>query len=201
MSASEVSICNRALQLLGSDTIISLTDDNNRARAMNLAYQPVRDAEQERHRWRFCIKRDSLAALATAPSFGYAYQYQRPNDYLRLIEGGDLTSAADLSDYRTGSSALYSIEGDRILTDLGAPLNIRYLARIEDTSLFSPSFCEALSARLADDCCERITQSDSKRQLSTAAYKRAIQEAVRANALEVATESQADSEWVVGRVQ
>ena len=199
--ASEVSICNRALQLLGADTIIALTDDTSRARTMATAYQAVRDAELERRKWRFAIKRVQLAALSTAPVFGYAYQYQVPNDYLRLIPGGDLVSVADLSDYRTGSSALYVVEGDKILTDLGAPLSIRYLARIEDSATFSPSFSEALSARLADDCCERITQSDSKRQLAMAAYSRAVKEAVRANAIEAAPESQADGEWIMARTQ
>ena len=199
--ASEVSIVNRALQLLGADTISALTDDTNRARTMSLAYQPVRDAELERRKWRFAIKRTTLPALTDAPAFGFAYQYQLPTDYLRLIPGGDLISGADLSDYRTGSSALYVVEGNAILTDLPAPLSIRYIARIEDVALFSPSFCESLSARLADDCCERITQSDSKRQLAMQAYTRAIREAVRANALEVASESQADAEWIMARTQ
>lgn len=198
---SEVSIANRALTLLGADTIIALTDDNNRGRTMAANFEAIRDAELDRHRWRFSIKRANLPALASAPLFQYGKQYQVPVDFLKLIEGGDLVSGSDLTDYRTGSSALWSREGDKILTNLAAPLHIRYIARITDTSLYSPSFAESFAARLADECCERITQSDSKRQICMAAYKRAIKEAIRANALEVPPESQADSEWVTARMQ
>lgn len=200
--ASEVSICNRALQILGSDSIIALTDDNNRAREMTRAYEPLRDAELERHWWRFATKRKALPALSSAPAFGYAYQYQVPNDLLALRTGGDLTPGADLSDLRAGSdSELYALEGRVILTDLGAPLNIVYSAKVTDPNVFSPSFCEVLSARLADECCERITGSDSKRLTCMKAYERALSEARRANALQRAASSPADAEWVVARSQ
>lgn len=196
---SEVSIANRVCTLLGADTIIALTDDNNRARTINANYPAIRDAELARRRWRCAIKRASLAALAAAPDSDYARQFQVPNDFLRLIEGGDLVSGPDFSDYRSGSSALYSREGDRILTNLGAPLHIRYLARLTDASLFDAAFAEYLAARVADECCEKITQSDSKRQICMQATKRALLEAVRGNALEVPAESLADSEWLAVR--
>jgi hypothetical protein len=107
---------------------------------------------------------------------------------------------ADMSDFRSGGSATYSVEGDKILTDLGAPLAIRYIARITDPALFNASFAEAFAARLAHTCCERITQSDSKQQLAWGYYKQAIKEAVLANAVEGAPESQADDTWVLARL-
>jgi len=198
---SEVSIANRALTLLGADLIIALTDDNNRGRTMNANYAAIRDAELDRHRWRFSIARAVLPADAAKPAFGFGNQYQVPSDFLKLIEGGDLTTGADLTDYRTGSSALWSREGTKILTNLGSPLHIRYIARVIDPSLYSASFSEAFAARLADECCERITQSDSKRQICMLAYKRAIREAVQSNALEVPAESPADGEWITARAQ
>lgn len=195
---SEVSIANRVCTLLGADTIIALTDDNNRARTINANYASIRDAELARRRWRFAIRRASLAALADKPDSDYARQFQVPNDFLKLIEGGDLTSGPDFGDYHR-SVALWSREGDRILTNLGAPLHIRYIARITDSSLFDAAFAESLAARIADECCERLTQSDSKRQICMAAYKRAVLEAVKANALEVAPESMAEGEWLAVR--
>lgn len=202
MAASDVEICNAALTKLGADTITSLTDNNNRARVMNLRYASVRDAELRRRRWKFSIKRASLPALSTAPLSDYSYQYQLPIDYIRLIEGGDIQSIADLTDYRTANGqALYSIEGSVILTDLTAPLNIRYLARIVDVSLWDAAFAEACASRLAYENCERLTQSDSKRQLAQADYRMAITEAMRAGAIETASQSQADDTWMVGRLQ
>lgn len=200
MPASIISICNRALQILGADSIINLQEDNNRTRALNIAYEPVRDAELQRRRWRFSIKRVSLPALSATPDSDYARQFQLPNDYLRLIPGGDLRTLTDMSDYRSMGSALYSVEGMQLLTNLGAPLAIRYIARITDAAIYNASFAEALSARIAHACCERITQSDSKQQLAWGLYKQAIKEATLANAIEGAPESVADDTWVVARL-
>lgn len=201
MAVSAVSICNRALQLLGSTSITSLTDDNDRARAMNLAYEPVRRRELQIRRWRFSITRTRLAALADTPDSGYDYQYQVPNDFLRLIEGGDLLTLADLTDYRGAEEALYSIEGQAILTDLAAPLAIRYLADVTDTASFHPAFVETLSAALAVATCERITGSTAKVQDLRTAYREAVRDATRANAIERASISVADDTWMVGRAQ
>jgi len=202
MAASDVEICNAALTKLGADTITALNDNNNRARVMNLRYATVRDAELRRRRWKFSIKRASLPALSATPLSDYAYQYQLPVDFLRLIEGGDIQSIADLSDFRTvNGQALYSIEGTTILTDLSAPLSIRYIARIVDVASWDAAFCEVVSSRLAYENCERLTQSDSKRQLAMADYKMAVSEGTRANAIETASQSQADDTWVLGRLQ
>lgn len=197
---SDVSICNRALQKLGAASITSLDDNNVRGRAMNLAFEPVRDAELRRHRWRFAIKRTSIARLVAAPDSGFSYQYQVPNDFLRLIEGGDIASTADLSDYRGVSGAAYSVENGRILTNYSSPLAIRYIARITDASLFDSAFCEALSARLAVETCETITESTQKKADLFRDYQVAIREAVRANSLEVASEAIADDTWVLARI-
>lgn len=198
---TEVSIANRALQILGADPIISLTENNKRARVLRVAFDPVRDAELQRRNWRFSIKRTTLAALADTPDSGFAYQYQVPTDYLRLLTGGDLIPLANLSDYVSTPSALYAVEGDRILTDVGAPLSIRYVARISDTSKFSASFAESLAARLAWECCDAITQSDSKQQLAERRYMIAMREARRANAFEGPTEAIADDTWMLARAQ
>lgn len=200
MTVSAVSICNRALHKLGTGTITDLTDNSEKARVMNVAYEPVRDAELRRHRWRFAIKRTSLAALADTPDSDYEYQYQVPGDFLRLIEGGDIVSLADLSDYRSLSSAAYSLEGRTILTDLGAPLAIRYIARIEDTTLYDSCFVESLAARLAFETVERITESSQKKSDLMVDYRESIKEAIRANALERAAEGIADDTWVLARI-
>lgn len=198
--ATNVSICNRALQILGADSIIDLTEDNARARAMTIAFESVRDAEIERNKWKFAIKRVELAALSAAPDFDYDRQFQLPPDYLRHLPGGSLVYQDDLSDYRGSVADLFVVEGDKLLTNLDAPLNLRYIARITDASLFSPSFAEALAARLAFECCERITGSDGKEQLAMRRYKAALREAVRANALESPPRAIGDSSWVTARL-
>lgn len=196
---SEVAICNAGLTKMGAATITALTDNNDRARVMNQRYAATRDTELRKRRWKFSITRASLPALASTPDSDYAYEYQLPVDFLRLIEGGDIADTADLTDYRNGKSDLYSIEGGKILTNLPPPLHIRYIRRVTDTALFDSAFTEYLSCVLAFDNCERITQSDTKKESLRQDMKQAGRDAVRAGALEAPPRQQADSEWVAAR--
>lgn len=59
--ASDVEICNRALQLLGAGRITSLAEDSPAAKEMARAYDPVRLRELRAHPWNFSIKREQLA--------------------------------------------------------------------------------------------------------------------------------------------
>src|SRR5688500_20015958 len=120
---SEVSIANRALQILGEEPLNSLSDNTVAGRTMNLAYQPVRNAEIERHRWRFAIKRASLAALSSEPAHGFDYQYQPPTDFLALIPGGDLRPPVDMSDYRSSDGQLFSDRKEHT-SELQSPCNL-----------------------------------------------------------------------------
>lgn len=198
--ASDVSICSRALHKLGAGTIVTLDDNNERARVMKQAYEPVRLAELRRHRWKFSIMRTSLPALSDAPDSDYLYAYELPAGFVRLLEGGDLTSLADLNDYRGGARALYSLEGRKVLTDYTAPLAIRYVADITDTALMDVAFIETLSCRLAYECVERITESNAKKDDLRRDYRQSVLEAIRANALEGASQATADDSWIMARL-
>lgn len=202
MAASDTQIANIGLQMLGARSILNLTDDQLEAREMNLAFATMRDAELNRHRWRFSFSRVSLPALATTPDSDYLYEYQLPGDFIRLLEGGDIRSLPDLSDYRGGNgSALYSIEGRKILTNLPAPLGIRHIARITDTTQFTPAFDVALAACCAYQTCEKITQSTQKQAVCRALYKEALRDALLAQALELTPEQPADDTWMIARRQ
>lgn len=198
--ASEVDIANRALGKLGAATIIDLNEDDPKAVAINVAFATVRQAELRRRRWRFSLERHSLPALADAPAFGFARQFQLPAGCLRVIQIGEFDLGPNLSDYRAAPTELWSIEGRKILTNLGAPLKVRTIQDVPDTTQWDAAFVEAFAARLAYECCERITQSDSKKQLAWSDYREAIREAVRANALEVATSEATDDTWVMARL-
>lgn len=200
--ASDINIANRALQKLGAASITSFNDNSNNARAMNLAYPIVRDAELRRHRWKFSIARANLAALSTPPVNGVFYlQYQLPAQCLRVLDVGDYWPGADVSDYRNRTVAEYSIEGGLILTNIASPLSLRYVQQITNPGQFDSAFTETFAARLAWETCEQITQSADKRKLAITEYKTALLEAVSANALESPPEFKADDTWVMARIQ
>ena len=197
--ASETEIGNAALLKLGAARIASLTDDNDRARTLNARYNPVREAELRRHRWKFSLARTTLPALSSTPDFGYDLEYQVPTGFLALIQIGDYDVSTDLTDNRSAPIEPFALEGRKILTDLGAPLSIRYVTDVTDVATMDVAFREAFASRLAYECCERITGKTTKRQLAMADYTLAVKEAIRANAIESPPKQISDDTWVAAR--
>lgn len=198
--ASDVEIANAALIKLGAGRITSLNDDVNNARVLNARYEAVRDAELRRRKWRFSLRRTSVAALSTAPSFGFLYQYQVPDGFLRLVQIGEYDLSTDLTDNRRAPEGLYSLEGNAILTNLTAPLKIRYIKQITDESAMDVAFREAFASRLAYESANEITDDLSKKDDALRDYKMALSEATKANAIEGAVEYPSDDSWVTARL-
>jgi hypothetical protein len=191
--SSPVEIANRALQKLGAKRISAFTDGTNNARAVQTCYDALRLAELRKHRWSFAIRRHSLAAAAVAPSFGYQNSFLLPTGYVKLIDpdpnwnyvgtrGGTIVgnNTQSLDEF-----SQYAIEGGYILSDATAPLNIRCIMNIEDCNLMDPLFREALAAKMAEEMCEEITQSNAKKESARTDYKEAIADAKKANGIEL----------------
>lgn len=198
--ASQVEIANRALTKIGEARILSLGDDVEAARSIDSLWDIVRDAELRIRKWKFSVSRTTLAALASTPSWGFSYEYQLPADCLRILQVNDIYPGVDLSDYRGSDSAEWRVEGRKILTNISAPLKIRYVSRVEDTGQWDAAFTEAFACRLAAEVVERLTQSNAKKDTAWSEYKQAISMAVRADAIESAPEPLPDSEWIIGRL-
>lgn len=192
--ASQVGIANRALTKLGSARITSLDEDSKAAAAINSCYDYVLDACLRAHRWDFAKTRASLPALSPAPLFGFQHQYRLPSDFLALIEIGQFQVYP-----RGDTRGLFSVEGGNILTDLGAPLAIRYTRRVTDPNAYDALFVEAFACRLALEVCESLTQSQTKMQTVSAMLSSAIGEAVRANAIERPSQPVGDDSWIESR--
>lgn len=187
--ASKVSIANRALTKLGAERVLLLEDDTQQARVMKSMFDDVRDAEIRRHRWKFAIKRAELLALVDGPGWGYRYQYPLPSDYLGLIQVGEHY-------VRLGRKAPWSVESGNILTNLQAPLRIRYQCRVDNPGLYDPLFVEVLACKLALEACESLTQSGSKKQSAMEEYKFAVSEAVRQDAIENPPDELPQGSWL-----
>lgn len=188
-AASEVSIANRALQLLGAKRISSLSQDHPNARSMNAAYERVRDRELRKYDWGFAIKRASIAADGDETLWGDWYRYSLPNDYIRLIR-----------DDESGLSVDWKIEGLFILSKDAAPLEIRYVAQITDPNYFDALFIEALAAALAVACCKEIADSTSDKESLKEDYKDAIAEAKKWGAIEKGSQEFPEDDWITARL-
>jgi hypothetical protein len=185
--ASKVEIANRALQILGAKRIVSITEDSRNARAISAAFEPVKRAELRKHPWSFGIKRVALAADATAPAFTRSYSYPLPSDFIRILSPDPEVNYADLD---------WIIEGRSVITNDTAPLNVRYIYDVTDPNVFDTLFREALAAKLAEQLCEEITQSNTKVATAQAFYKDVVAEAKRTNAIEKVSEMPPEDPWV-----
>jgi len=192
--ASQVGIANRALTKLGSARITSLDENSKAASTINSMYDYVLYACLRAHLWGFAKARALLPALASEPLFGYQLQYQLPSDFLRLIQIGDF-----LIYPRPTTQGLYSIEGGKILTNLDAPLPIRYTKRVTDPNAYDALFVEAFACRLAAEACEAITQSATKKKAAWTEHERAIAEAIRVNAIERPSQAVLEDTWIESR--
>jgi len=198
--ASQVDIANRALTKLGAARIISFADDNKQARAIFSMFEIVRDAELRSHIWSFSVKRASLAALVSTPDWGFQREFPVPSDCLRILMVNDVYNGPSLEDYRNQPVAEYSLEGNKILTNFPAPLKIRYVSRVFDTTQWDSMFVEAMACRLAMELAEDLTQSNTKRELAQSEYVAALRNAIRSNALEQPAQDLPDNSWLLGRL-
>lgn len=188
MAVSKVAIANRALQKLGAKRIESLTQDHPNARSINASFDIVRDALLRKYPWSFAIKRESIAADASGPTWGDWNRYTKPNDFIRLLRDNESGYAVD-----------WKIEGDYILSADGSPLEIRYVARIEDTNKYDACFVEALASKIAYESCEEITGSTAKQDRAQADYDAAIADARTTNAIEKDSEEFPEDDWITAR--
>lgn len=142
---TKTGICNAALRLLGAARITAISDATEPARILTDVYDMIQDEVLAAHPWNFAIKRDSLTELGTAPEFKYAHAFQLPADCLRIIKMED-------------DEAIFERESDTLVTD-ETTAKIKYIARITDTTKYTPAFISMFAQRLAAEIAYPITNS------------------------------------------
>lgn len=184
---SEIDVINYALIKLGQNPIISLTDDTPVASTVGLIYPLVRDQLQRLFPWRSCKARKQLAASTETPEWGYGYKYPVPADNLRII---DVYGGSGEPYHRLGNTegpfprSLWSYENGEILTDIQGPINIIYLKRVTDPNEWDSLQVSAMSAFLAMELAEPLTNSPQKRSQAAAWFQEIMAAAKNASAQE-----------------
>jgi hypothetical protein len=141
--ASAVEISNIALIGLGADPISSFTESKTEAIAVNACWNVVRQTLLRSHYWNFAIKRLELARSTNTPGFAYTYKYALPSDNLRIIQV-----------YTDGD---YKLENGYIITNQER-CQVKYIADITDTSVWSGDFTDLMAARLKAELAYALTR-------------------------------------------
>ena len=151
--SSAIDIASAALVKLGDKPIASFDEGTVTATTVSTLYPVTRDTLLSCKDWRFAIRSERLARVASTDPVDYACQYQLPDDYIRAISAG-------LSDYTTSKGLAYDIRCNRLFTN-GDGIYLKYIARVDEA--FMPAwFVTALIDRLAADLCMAISD-DSRR--------------------------------------
>lgn len=180
--ASEVDICNLALANLGDvATVSSINPPEGSAQAEHCQrfYPIARDSLLEMHPWGFATKRTTLALLGSSwPEWKYCYA--QPSDMLNALAVLSDTAANDYSvpipqpysniaTVNAGQGFYtpqpFSCEtlddGTEVIYTDVENATLRYTARVEDSTKFSPLFVEALSWLLASKLAGPILKGDA----------------------------------------
>jgi hypothetical protein len=193
--ATIAGILNTALQQMKvSKRVTGLEQTNSKeASAFDEVYEDKRDELLEMHKWNFASKRVQLARMTEAPAFGWVYQYQLPNDFIRIIR------AFDNSDERGGIDDAHVIEEGVLRTD-ATSVYLRYVYRVTDPNLMTPTFRSAFAKLLASQVAVSLTNDASLRQRL---YDEFIQESLptakSVDSLQDRPEQIPESDWVTSR--
>ncbi len=180
--ATEVEICSAALILLGEAPIASLSEQSKRAtQAANLWPMAKRDLLRL-HNWNCAIKRVILAPLTTAPAFGFAQQFAKPGDWIRLIQCGEQGETD------------YVFEGNRVLANTNT-LKLVYVAEVE-TGVWDALLTDLAVKRMARDLAYPVTRSASLKAEAAQEYKDALRTSKTIDGQENPPETWGDSPFV-----
>ena len=139
--SSKVDLANEALLLLGANTITSFTDNDSNAVLVNRFWPSERDSVLRSHRWNCAVTTANLAALADTPIIDWEYKFTLPTDpyCLRVLDVRTVTGDIKLD---------HEVQGRELLTE-ESTVDITYIQRLEDTSLYDPLLYQALVFRMA----------------------------------------------------
>ena len=178
---SKITICNLALAQLGQSPITSLTQEDEKARRLNLFYEPVRDEVLRTHHWAFAGTREALALVDdTADTNGnFCYKYPVETLFIRRVFAASAPQTL-LSFQEVYRTDLHS----RVLLIPSRQAVAEYTSRITDENLFDPAFVKAFSLALACDLAVSLTADTALATQLFQKYTLSLEEARRSNMAE-----------------
>jgi hypothetical protein len=127
--------------------------------------------------------------------------YRLPNGFLREAPQ-DPKAGATL--FLGAPSALpyndWNFENQFITTRDSGVLLFRFVADIMDPTMFDPMFSVGLAHRLAEDCCQAITQSDAKQAALVKSYDKVMSEARIVNGIETGAYQPPEDDYISCRI-
>ena len=171
MADSKFDICNKAMVLVGANTITSFTENTTESKVAGQLYESTLENLITRCRWRFASKQTQLSKNTTNPDARYESSYALPADALVIHT---VTVADDVIKYDRYGQNLFTdtTSSDTVIAD--------YTFQPSESD-FPPYFKQTLVFELASLFAGAIARND---QLSELYHKRAIAQLAIAKGLD-----------------
>jgi hypothetical protein len=185
--ASDVDLCNLALQRIGAqDFITDLADTSSNGLACARVYPTVRDTLLRRFWWRFATKYDALAVPAgVTPPDIWTYAYRYPSDCLNaryILNPNDRANRAPIPFEVVSDGA-----GGRLIYTDYAEATLVYTVALTNAAAFDPMFFDALAWNVAMELALVLTEDQRVRRETATLFQASLAEA--------ASTSFAEGQW------
>lgn len=187
--SSSVEICNLALIRIGHSPIVSLDEsdgnDTLQAEMCKLCYDQARMSLLSRYNWTFAVTQKKLDTEVNDENrieSIYKYQYNLPNDFLKLISVKD--NEFNYLRPIAGIRPPYVMESGYLFTDW-KPCRIGYIFNTEDIPKFSPMFIDCLVLELAMRLTKVFVDSTTYFQILQMEFANLIRDAERSDCQQI----------------
>jgi hypothetical protein len=192
MATSKVGICNMALAHIGQTSISSIDEASEGAIQCKLHYDNALDCALREHAWNFATRRVVLAVSPVEPPDEWEYAYNVPSD---MVKAREIVVASGVPAAPFAIEAVPSGSGLVLYTNIETA-ELKYTARITETTFFDPLFIRAFSWALAADIVMPITRDLKIFQMATNMFVNLSGQAKAADANEGQAEEPPDASWI-----
>lgn len=163
---TQLTLWNRALDLVGQYPLQSTTDASPYARWLTRNVATLVQAELEANVWSFACRYSQLNADPATPAFRWSYSYTLPPNCIRVLP---LTVSGE----RNGARVPHEVKGGKLFTDEAPPLNVELVFNEQDPNQWTALFADLITARTAHGLAMRFVKTprvlnDAKEALTMA---------------------------------
>ena len=180
INVTDIAICNMALAHLGQAPIVSLTEAQESARALNRIYAITRDTVLRAKHWRFATVKEALVEVADQDIPGWEYTYVYPAKCLCIREIFYDAESQNPAPIEFETMFIPALNQKVIVTNF-AESYIEYTYQMADPTLFDMSFATAFSFLLAAQVAKPLTGDDDMAKLMLQIYGSLVSDAGRIN--------------------
>ena len=130
---TDVSICNKALLLLGANTITSFSDGSTQATACSTLYPDVKRTTMGMYPWSFTIAKATLTRQTATPNNEWTYQFTLPNDMLNGVPRAVRTTTTAGAPIYKNWEINQASDGTTVLMTESLTINIDYQKAVGET--------------------------------------------------------------------